>query len=286
MKYSISERIFIWINTILLVIFAFICLFPFLHVVAKSFSSNEAITSGSVYMFPEGFQIQSYLRIFKTSQMITSMKFTILLTITSVALSLVSSVLIAYPLSRSNLRGKKIITIIITFTMYFSGGTIPNYMLIKNLGLLDTAAVLVLPAMISTYNVIIMKTFFMSIPESLIEAASIDGCNPIKTLCKIVLPLSKAMLATMTLFYGVSRWNAYQDALFYTTSLDIAPLQLVLRNIINSAEINDINAEMEFIQPESLKSATLVFATVPILLVYPWLQKYFVKGTMVGAVKE
>ena len=170
--------------------------------------------------------------------------------------------------------------------MYFSGGTIPNYMLIKNLGLLDTAAVLVMPAMISTYNVIIMKTFFMSIPESLIEAASIDGCNPIKTLCKIVLPLSKAMLATMTLFYGVSRWNAYQDALFYTTSLDIAPLQLVLRNIINSAEINDINAEMEFIQPESLKSATLVFATVPILLVYPWLQKYFVKGTLVGAVKE
>jgi len=286
MKYSISERIFIWINTILLVIFAFICLFPFLHVVAKSFSSNEAITSGNVYMFPVGFQLQSYLRIFKTSQMITSMKFTIFLTVTSVALSLISSVLIAYPLSRANLKGKKIITVLITFTMYFSGGTIPNYILIKSLGLLDTAAVLVLPCMISTYNVIIMRSFFSSIPESLIEAACIDGCSPVKTLCSIVLPLSKAMLATMTLFYGVSRWNAYQDALFYTTSLDIAPLQLVLRNIINSAEINDINAEMEFIQPESLKSATLVFATIPILLVYPWLQKYFVKGTMIGAVKE
>jgi len=286
MKYSISERIFIWINTILLVIFAFICLFPFLHVVAKSFSSNEAITSGNVYMFPVGFQLQSYLRIFKTSQMITSMKFTIFLTVTSVALSLISSVLIAYPLSRANLKGKKIITVLITFTMYFSGGTIPNYILIKSLGLLDTAAVLVLPCMISTYNVIIMRSFFSSIPESLIEAACIDGCSPVKPLCSIVLPLSKAMLATMTLFYGVSRWNAYQDALFYTTSLDIAPLQLVLRNIINSAEINDINAEMEFIQPESLKSATLVFATIPILLVYPWLQKYFVKGTMIGAVKE
>lgn len=288
-KKGLGERVFSIVNYILLIILAFICLFPFVNTLAVSLSDTNAIMAGKVVLFPVGFELSAYKAVFGDSTMIRSLFFTIFLTVLYVVIAMVMTILAAYPLAQKRLKGRKFLTLLITFTMYFSGGMIPSYLLVSELGMLNSIWALILPCAINTFNMIIMKSFFASLPESLSEAARIDGCNDIEILVKIILPLSMPIIATISLFYAVQRWNSFTDALYYINDADLYPLQLKLRQLISLNMVDqlvmDAQSDESVAIPESIKSASLMFATVPILLVYPWLQKYFVKGVMVGSIK-
>lgn len=265
------------------------CILPFIHVAAKSVSSNTAVLSKRVYLIPDGFNVDAYTSIFRDGQLTHSLLYTILMTLLFTAVGMVVTVCAAYPLSRKNLKGRSFFAFILMFTMYFSAGLIPEYLLMKNLGLLNSIWVLALPLAFSPYNMLIMKSFFSStIPESLYEAAHLDGADHFQILFRIVLPLSKPILATIALFYAVGRWNAYADAKYYITTKSLQPLQYLLSNMVlnSGADAVSLN-ETSLVEstPEVLQSATVMFATIPIILVYPFVQKYFVQGTMIGAVK-
>jgi len=287
MKRTIGERVFHVFNIILLTVFAAICFFPFLHVVAKSFSSESAITSGKVSIFPVSFNILAYKAAFLNVGLIDSLKFTIILTILGTFTNLLFTVLAAYPLSKQRLIFRNGFWVFILFTMFFSGGMIPTYLVVKELKLLNTIWALILPGAISTYNMIIMKTYFQTIPESLEESATLDGCNDIKILFKIVIPLSKPVIAALALFYAVGHWNQFMNALLYINDTKKYTLQLRLRQMIptDPSLLALEGANQNEVPNESLKAASIIFATVPILFVYPWLQKYFVKGILLGSVK-
>lgn len=274
---------------VFLVIIAFLALFPFLNMLSISLSSSAAIMGRKISIFPVGLNLEFYQKIFTDQQMYTSFAFTVKITVIYVVLALAATVLGAYPLSRKRLKGRRVFGILITITMYFSGGIVPTFLIVQKFGLLDSMWSLVVPGLINAYYLIIMKSFFMSIPESLTEAAIIDGCTEFGVLLRIVLPLSLPVLATMVLFYAVHRWNGFQDALFYITDLKKMPLQLKLRAMVLANQINDksdiANQTMK-LNTDGLKAATLIYATLPILLIYPWLQKYFVKGMTMGSVKE
>ncbi len=289
MVYKTSDKVFnIFINIITL-ISVILCLFPVLNVVAVSMSSNSAILASKVFVWPVNFNVESYKAIIKDSTMIWSLVYTIIITVVYTVIGMFLTICAAYPLTKKRLKGRNAIMLLIIFTMYFSGGLIPDYMLVKNLHMLDSSWSLILPGVLSAFNLIVLKTFFTSLPESLEESAILDGCNDIGVLFKIVLPLSKPVLATLSLFYAVGKWNSFMDALFYISDSKLYPLQLKLYQIIvNSqtveASIGDGNMSQNLL-PESLKAACVVFATLPIVLVYPKLQKHFVSGIMIGAVK-
>ena len=287
---NLDSKVFDIINIAITSFFGLLCLLPFLNVFALSMSSGRAIMSGDVSFFPVEIQFNAYAAVFKNSAMMASFKFTALLTLVYTAVSILMTICAAYPLTKKGLKGKRYILILIIFTMYFNAGIIPNYIVVKNLGLIDRMWSLIFPGMISAYNLILLRTFFLSIPESLIEAAYLDGCSEVRTLITIVLPLSKPVLATLCLFYAVGRWNGFQDALYYINTPDLYPLQLKLREIIVQDRMAEIGAQegglMSNLVAESVKSASIMFATVPILALYPWLQKYFISGVMIGAVKE
>jgi putative aldouronate transport system permease protein len=269
----------------IILIAVFICLVPFLYILSQSLSSNRAIISQAVTIYPIDFNIEAYKVVFKDGGMLYSLGYSIILTVVYVVLALITTILAAYPLTKKRLRGRSLFLLLMLFTMYFSGGLIPDYLNIKNLHLLNTPWALVLPGMMSVYYMIIMKSFFQNLPDSIEEAAHIDGCNDLQILLKIVLPLSKPALATMSLLYAVFRWNYFQDALFYITNEKYNPIQLKLYNVINiSQDFAGENAVVN-LPSESLKAAAIMFGTIPIILVYPWLQKYFVSGMMIGAVK-
>ena len=268
------------------------CLVPLIHVAAVSFSSTEAVVAQKVTFRPIGFTLESYRQIFNDKSMITSLFFTIKMTVIYTVLSMVLTICAAYPLTKNSLKGGNFIFLLIVVTMYFSGGIIPDYILAKDLHLLNSMWGLVLPGAISVFNLIILKTFFKnSVPESLEESAKLDGCTDIGILFKIVLPLSMPIIATLSLFYAVGRWNGFQDALFYITKPALYPLQLKLYQLVSATSSNEslaaegAGAAMQ-LAPEVLKSSVVMFATIPIILVYPWLQRYFVSGVMIGAVKE
>jgi putative aldouronate transport system permease protein len=265
------------------------CLFPMLNVLAVSLSSNNAILNSKVVFWPVELTLRSYETIFADISMLRSLLFTVQITAIYTGLSMLLTIACAYPLSKRHLKGKEVFTFVIIFTMYFSGGTIPHYLLVQSLGLLNTRWALILPGAISTFNVIIMRTFFSQLPENLEEAAEIDGASDAYILVRIALPLSTAVIATLSLFYAVGKWNSFQDALFYITKQELYPLQLKLNAIISNAQNVDPLMEGEqYVEtqlPESIKSGCIMFATLPILLVYPWLQRYFVKGVTLGAVK-
>lgn len=270
-------------------ILSLICLIPFIHVAAKSLSSNNAVLSNAVSFWPIGLNVNAYKNVLADPAMVHSLWFTALITIAFTIIGLFVTVCAAYPLTRKDLKGRNIFIFVFLITMYFSAGVIPDYLLIDTLGMLDTVWVLILPLAFSAYNMIILKTFMQSsIPDSLIEAAELDGCDHIKTLVKVVLPLSKSVLATLALFYAVGRWNSFSDALYYIRDLDLEPLQYKLYKLMESAQNSSTSQEAgggEIMVQEVTKSATIMFATVPIIIVYPFVQKYFVKGVMVGAVK-
>lgn len=289
MSENTANRIFNTVNVILIIITMVLCLAPFIHIIAISLSSNRAIGSGEVSFFPKELSFEAYTKVFADGSMIRSLIYTIWLTVLSTVLSMLMTIAAAYPLAKSNLKGRKWFMLVIVVTMFFSGGIIPEYILIKNLHLLDSTWGLILPGLISPFYMIILITFFRGIPESLEEAAGIDGSSHFGTLMRIILPLSLPVMATLSLFYAVGRWNGFQDALMYITKPELYPLQLKLYQMIQQNQITELmqNEGIGAVQvlPESLKAASVIFSTLPILLVYPWLQRYFISGVMVGAVK-
>ncbi|MDD7641765.1 MAG: carbohydrate ABC transporter permease [bacterium] len=275
----------------ILIIVSLLCLLPFIHVLSKSISEEAYVVANKVVLLPKGFSLNAYQKIFADASIMRSMYVTVVVTISFTVIGMFLTICAAYVLSRRNLKGRKVMTFLIMLTMYFVAGTIPDYLLMSNLHMLDTWWCLILPLCFAPYNLLIMKNNFQSnISDSLIEAAVIDGANHFTILAKIVVPLSKPIIATIALFYAVGRWNAYQDALYYIKqNTSLRPLQLKLYYLVVAAT-ESFQAEGGNIgvltNPEVLKAACVIFATVPIIIVYPFLQKYFVQGTMVGAVKE
>lgn len=287
-KRSVTNRTFDVVVFILVLLSVLVCVVPFLYIISLSFSSNSAIVSQKVTLVPVDFNLKTYETVFSDRSMVYSLGYSVVLTFVYTVMSMAVTVLAAYPLTKKRLKGRSLFLGLIMFTMYFSGGLIPDYILVKNLNLLNSVWSLILPGLLSVYNMIILKSFFQSIPESLEEAASLDGCNEMGILVKIVLPLSLPSIATLSLFYAVGRWNGFMDALFYITKPSLYPIQLKLYQIINVSQSMETQMEGSIgqdVPPEGLKAASVMFATVPILLVYPWLQKYFVSGVMIGAVK-
>jgi putative aldouronate transport system permease protein len=262
-----------------------------LNILARSLSSPNAIVNRQVTFWPMGLTTDSYRYVFMDPSFSRSMLWTAILTAICTVISLAITVLCSFPLIYDNLKGKNVINTLIIFTMYFSAGTIPNYILMKNLGLLNNPLVLILPNCLSVFNMIILRSFFYGVPDSLRESAELDGANPFIVLMRIYLPLSAPVLATLALFYAVGRWNGFSDALLYLTSApQYHPIQLKLYNIINnlsSVEIAIQEGSSAALPSASdgMKAAAVMFATVPILAVYPWLQRYFIHGVTIGAVK-
>jgi len=287
-----AARLFAPINYALLTLLAVICVAPLLHILSLSLSSSSEILSGHVTIFPREFNIDAYQEILKDVSLYRSLIFTVVLTATFTVLCMLMTIVAAFPLTKRGLKGRKYFLYIIIPTMYFGGGIIPEYLLVKELHLLDTMWALVLPSLISPFYMIILMSFIRSIPQGLEEAAEIDGASAFKMLVRIILPLTIPALVTLSLFYAVGRWNGFTDALFYITKPDLYPLQLKLYHIVNNATAVDVSMAERFSEmqapllPESTKAATIIFAVTPIILVYPWLQKYFISGTMLGSVKE
>lgn len=275
------------LNYTILTIIVIICLYPFLNVIAYSLSSNRAVLSGKVTFFPIEFQLDAYKEILHRGQIWTAMGTTILVTILGTSIGLILTIFAAYALSKDKLKGRKWMTWLILFTMYFSGGIIPTFLVVKNLGMFNHLTSLYLPSSVSVFNFIVMRTFFREIPKSLEEAAHLDGASDVQILTRIVLPLSLPIIATIGLFYAVSYWNDYFSALLYIQSPEKYTLQLRLRSLLYADELGAAGSEGlgSQVMAESLKMACIVVGTIPILIVYPWLQKYFVKGVMLGAVK-
>ncbi|MBR6442840.1 MAG: carbohydrate ABC transporter permease [Clostridia bacterium] len=279
------------ILTIIILVFSLTCLLPFVNVAAVSLSSKSAILRGDVSFWPVEFNTTAYEAIFADKSMIRSLVFTVMITVAYTAFSMIMTILMAYPLTKKRLHGRNFFSFLALFTMYFSGGIIPAFLNIKELGLMDTPWALILPGMLSTYNMIILKSFFQALPNELEEAAIIDGANDFQVLLQIYLPLSMASLATLTLFYAVGKWNSFQDALYYIQNKAYQPLQLKLYHIIKGAQAVDVAAmeggssTVASSVSESIEPATIIFATLPILVVYPFVQRYFVAGVTIGAVK-
>jgi putative aldouronate transport system permease protein len=294
-KRTIGEKIFIGFNYGFLSLCGFIALFPFIYIITTSISSSRAIISGEVFLWPVETNFDAYKNLLMDGQIFVAMKNTVVLTAIGVILNMSVTILTAYSLSKKRLTGRKAISMAIVFTMMFSGGLIPNFILIKELGIMNRYWSLWLPGLISTYNMLVMKTFFEGIPESLEEAASIDGANDLYILFVIILPLSLPAIATITLFYAVGWWNSYFNAMIYINSSNKMPLMVKLMQMIDSAKTVAASAGSvsgsegagieSTIAPEAIKAASIVISTLPILCVYPFLQKYFVKGVMVGSIK-
>lgn len=279
------------IYTFLLLI-SLTCLLPFVHVLAKSVSEEAFVVSNQVILLPKGFNLEAYKKVLADASILRSLYVTVVITIAFTVIGMIITLCAAYPLSRRNLKGRSVITVFFMITMYFSGGIIPEYLLMNGLHMLDTWWCMILPLAFSASNLLIMKTSLMSsIPDSLIESAHIDGANEFTILAKIIIPLSKPIIATLSLFYAAGRWNSYQDALFYIKqNTALRPLQLKLYNLVVSASeaVQDSvqGTSSVVMSPEVLKAACIMFATIPIICVYPFVQKYFVQGTMIGSVKE
>lgn len=280
-----------WIFVIICVLVSIICLLPMLNLLARSLSSTEALIKREVYLWPKGWNLSSYEMVLTDMKYIWSFIWTVILTVICTFVSLTMTTLCAYPLIFENLKGRKLINVLITITMFFNAGAIPNYLLLQKLHLLDNPLVLIIPSCLSVYNMIIMRSFFYGIPDSIREAAEIDGASFFSILWRIYIPLSKPVYATLALFYAVGRWNGYSDALMYLSIKkdEFYPLQLFLYNILNSVNSVDVATQEGFSSPglsESLKAAIVMFSTIPILCIYPWLQKYFIHGVTLGGVKE
>lgn len=268
-----------------------LCIIPFIHILAKSLSEEAYVVANKVFLIPKGFSLEAYNRIFHDPSLLRSMYVTVVVTVAFTAIGMFLTVCAAYALTRKEMKGRKVITFLIMFTYYFTAGSIPEYLLMNRLHMLDTWWCLILPLCFAPYNLLIMRNNFQgAIPESLFESARLDGASHFTILRHIVLPLSKPILATTALFYAVGRWNAYGDALYYIKQrTDLRPLQLKLYHLIVTAS-ESFQTEGVVVQtmtnPEVLRAACIMFAALPIICIYPFIQKYFVQGTMVGAVKE
>ena len=286
---STTDKVWDWVFVIFCLLVSLICVIPMLNLLAKSLSGTDFLVRNEVYLLPKGFNFDAYATVLKDPKYIRAFVWTVFLTIVCTIASLTMTTLCAYPLIFEHLKGRKAINIFITITMFFNAGTIPNYLLMQKLHLLSNPLVLILPGVLSVYNMIIMRSFFYGIPDSLRESAEIDGASLFRILMSIYLPLSKPVLATLALFYAVGRWNGYSDALMYMRDDRFYTLQLLLYNIINNINQVEVATQEGFSAPglaASLKAAIVMFSTIPILCIYPFLQKYFIHGVTLGAVKE
>lgn len=289
---SLFDRTFNVVNLALITLVLVIVAYPLLYIISASFSDPILVSSGKVLLFPKGLTLEGYQKIFESDEIWRSFFNSVQYTVIGTTLNIVMTVLGAYPLSRCNLVGRRQITLLLTFTMYFSGGMIPAFLVVKMLGLYDTFWSLIIPGAVSTYNLIVMRSFFeASIPEELHDAASIDGCDDYQYLLKILLPLSKPVLAVMVLFYGTGHWNAFFNAIIYLRDADAYPLQVVLRNILLKNVLTE-NMITEFggaanysHTAEIIKYGLIIVSSIPMLIVYPFVQKHFVKGVMIGSIK-
>ncbi len=285
---SKNTKLWDWVIVFICVMVILACLLPLLNIVARSLSSPEAMVKNEVLLWPVNLDFKAYTAVLGDSKVTWALLWTAILTVITTVWCMFMTILCAYPLIYDNLKGRKLILAIIIFTMYFNAGIIPTYLLLKGLHLLNNPLVLILPGSISVFNVIIMRSFFFGIPESLRESAELDGAGPLRVLISVYLPLSMPVLATLSLFYAVGRWNGFSDALMFMSNRDYYPIQLLLFNILNSVTSVEVATQEGFTSPglsESIKAATVVFATVPILFIYPWLQRYFISGVTIGAVK-
>ena len=269
-------------------ILSLICLYPFVNVIAYSLSGADAVLANDVTFYPKDFTLAAYKNIAARPTIWISLRVTIIITIAGTALGLVLTTAAAYALSRPNLPGRKVLSGLILFTMYFSGGIIPTFLVVKSLGMYDTLTALVIPNAMNVFNFVIMRTFFRQLPRELDEAAQIDGATEMQVLFRIVLTLSVPILATIGLFYAVQYWNDYFQSLLYIIDPNKFTLQLRLRSLLQTELNTDVSNPEGIgnqVMTQSLKMASVAIATIPIIIVYPWLQKYFVKGMMLGSVK-
>lgn len=289
-KESAGHRVFQVVNTIVLVVVMIVTLYPFANIIAQSFSSEGYITSGQVNLIPRGFNVETYKTVMADDQFWTNYKNTVVYTVVATAIAMVLTTTFAYAISKKQLRGRTVFIGIAVFTMFFNGGLIPNYVLINGIGFTNTIWAIVIPNAISVFNLLVMKSFFENLPEELEEAAAIDGLSTYGTLLRIVLPLSKAVIATMVLFYAVSFWNSWFTAFLYLDDADLYPVTVYLRNLIagatNAASVSGgAGADGLSQAAANIQSVTMVLTVLPIVLLYPFIQKYFVSGVMLGAVK-
>nr|WP_318281021.1 carbohydrate ABC transporter permease [Paenibacillus bovis] len=293
-KYQkISDGKFFDIGVIFIsVLIVIMVLYPLIFVVSASFSDPAKVMRGDMWLWPVGFNLDAYKEILNNSAVWTGYKNTIFYTLLGTSINILLTTLAAYPLSRRDLPGRNVFMFLITFTMFFHGGLIPTFLVVQGLGMIDTIWAMVIPNAIATYNLIVMRTYFQSsIPWELQEAAMIDGCSNIKMLFNIILPLSKPIIAVMILFYAVSHWNAFFNALIYLRDDSMYPLQLILREILLVSQASGTESAGQFgmdekiLLGESIKYALVIVASVPVLIMYPFVQKHFVKGVMVGSIK-
>lgn len=291
MRYRESTGYYIFqiLNTFIMIFVCAITLYPFLYLVAQSFSSEQAIIQGKVSIFPIDFNVTTYVSVLKKGDFVRYYFNTFKYTIVGTIFSIFTSMFLAYPLSKPELKLNKFIAPFIIFTMYFGGGLIPNYVLMLNLGLKDNMAAFIIPGLISTYYVILMISFFRNVPHDLEEAANLDGLDHIGIFFRIVMPLSTPIIATMVLFYAVGYWNNWFNAYLYLDRKELWPVAYYLRTIISgastSADPGEVSAEKMQIA-SNIKSCAMVLTTLPIICVYPFIQKYYVQGMMLGGVKE
>ncbi|WP_168120857.1 carbohydrate ABC transporter permease [Paenibacillus sp. HB172176] len=288
---SISERVFDVSNTALMIIIALGTLYPLLYVLFASFSSPmEVMQNRGLFLYPKDFTLEAYRLVFHNPNIKTAYINTMFYVVVGTVFNIFMTSLGAYALSRRNLMWKNAVMFMIVFTMFFEGGLIPVYILIDNLGMINTRWALIIPTAVSAFNLIIMRTSFQTVPVSLEESARIDGANDWTILFRIILPLSLPVVAVMVLFYGVFHWNSWFSALIYLQSRDLYPMQLILREILitNDTEnmLTGVSSGDKMPIGETVKYATIIISTIPILFLYPFLQRYFVKGVMIGAIKE
>ncbi|WP_037287919.1 carbohydrate ABC transporter permease [Saccharibacillus sacchari] len=283
-------RVFDVFNVVVLGLLGILTVLPFLYIVGNSFATEAEITGRSFFLIPREFSLSAYEYIFSSSTIFRSIGVSIFVTVAGTFINLFFTMTMAYPLSRSDFWGRSTLMNIVIFSMLFSGGMIPTYLVVRSLGLIDSYWALMLPGAISAFNLIVVKNFFQQMPAGLEEAARIDGCTDLGVLWRIVLPLSKPVIATFALFYAVGHWNNFFSALLYINDSDKWPLQIMLRQIVllSQGTVGDMaNMDPNFVQPpeQSIKMAVIVVGTIPILLVYPFLQKHFAKGVMLGSIK-
>lgn len=290
-KKSRGERAFDIVLILISIFIMIVIAYPLYFVIIASFSQPEAVLNGKISFWPVGFNLESYRMVFEEEKVWIGYRNTILYTVLGTIVNLVLTTLAAYALSRKDMPYRTAMTFLISFTMLFGGGMIPVYMVVKGLGLTDTIWAMIIPSAIATYNLLVMKNYFQSsIPEELQEAAAIDGCNHFQTLMKVVLPLSTPIIAVIVLFYAVGHWNAFFNAILYLRNQDLFPLQIVLRDILLQNSLEAVGGDMtgmyeKVMQGETMKYSLIIVASAPVIVMYPFVQKYFVKGIMVGAIK-
>ena len=296
-KQAFEDRMFQTFNHGFLLAITLLVLYPLVYIVSASLSDPTYVNSGQMWLWPKGFTLEGYERVFANRDIWTGYMNSAIYTVAGVLINLAVTLPCAYALSRRGLPGRKAVTLIIVFTMFFSGGLIPTYLLVKSLGLVNTYWALLLPSAATAINIIVSRTFFQSnISREMEEAASMDGCSDFRMFAVIILPLSKALIAVMALFYGVGHWNQYFGALIYLSGRDLYPLQLFLREILVQQEIASQmlmnGGDIELLMSEQtritelIKYAVMIVAALPLIVVYPFVQKHFVQGVMIGSLKE